>query len=370
MDKKRFTNDFIKNQLLQATSRKRFFNAKKFYWDCILSYGDKYYDSKLKPESESDTEEDLYRFFEQPEEETVQKFCESCGSKLNPDEGCKICNLYASSIPLGYKESENITKGNIYGFNRTFIGPLGDASTKSGNRLSELQTWVTADPKEMELKAVSEIIEGSLEFLGLGDSEQIRKTAINMYFNIMGYYSAGNELHLGANKGDLKKGYILYCIYFSLVYNKKQISIEKVLRSIRESRSSYLPQAKENILKIFQNVPGYEFLVISQEPLYVTNLCNLMNLLPRNIITSIIKVKNDLIGSGLFPNELNSVQIAACIYYVCNDMQQKRLEIILPETGKTSKITQSLLSSKCGSFAPATLTKQVNIIHSFYQRIN
>ena len=52
MDKKVFTDQLIKSQLLQATARKRFYNAKQFYWDCILSYGDKYYDSQLKPESE------------------------------------------------------------------------------------------------------------------------------------------------------------------------------------------------------------------------------------------------------------------------------------------------------------------------------
>jgi len=86
------------------------------------------------------------------------------------------------------------------------------------------------------------------------------------------------------------------------------------------------------------------------------------------ITRSINKVKTDLIASGLFPNELNSVQIAACIYYVCNTLQQKRLEIVLPESGKSVKITQALLSSKCGSFSPATLTKQVDIIIAFYQR--
>ena len=262
-----------------------------------------------------------------------------------------------------------MTKANIYGFaNRTFIGPLGDTTTKTGNRLSELQSWVTADPKEMELKAVSEIIEGSLNFLQLGDSDQIRSTAVNMYFNIMEYYNSGNPLQLGVNKGDLKKGYILMCIYYALMYNKKQITIEKVLRSIKESRSSYLPKAKENILKIFENAPGYEFLTVQQEPYYVTNLCNLINLLPNEITRSINKVKSDLITSGLFPNELNSVQIAACIYYVCNTIQQKRLEVVLPESGKSVKITQVLLSSKCGSFSPATLTKQVDIIIGFYQR--
>jgi hypothetical protein len=363
MDKKIFTDEFIKNKLLQSTARKRFYNAKKFYWDCILSYGDKYYNSELKYlESDTEEEEDLYKYFK-TNEEKIQKICETCGKKLNENEFCKICNI---TPQLGYKESEHITRGNIYGFNRTFIGPMSDTRTNSGNRLSELQTWVTTDPKEMELKSISEIIENSLNVLGLGDSDQIRKTAINMYFNIMEYYSSGNPLNLGFNKGDLKKGYILLCIYYSLIYNKKQISMEKVLRSIRESRSSYLPQAKENILKIFNNASGYDFL--KEQNYYVTNLCNLVNLLPRNIVNLINKVKSDLIASGLFPNELNSIHIAACIYYVCNDIQQKRLEIILPESGKSVKITQALLSSKCGSFSPATLTKQVNIINSFYKR--
>ena len=262
MERKTFSNKFIKDILLRATERKRFFNAKKFYWDCILSYGDKYYNSGLvNSDSDLDSEEDLYKYFEQPPQD-VQQFCKSCGSKLNPDEACKICNMYSVQQPLGFQESQHITRQNIYGFNRTFIGPLSDVSTKAGNRLSEIQTWVTADPKEMELKTISEIIESSLNVLGYSDHEQIRRTAINMYWNIMEYYTSGNPLKLGVNKGELKKGYIILCIFYSLIYNKKSISTERVLRSIKESRSSYLPQAKENILRIFENTPGYEFLII------------------------------------------------------------------------------------------------------------
>ena len=73
-------------------------------------------------------------------------------------------------------------------------------------------------------------------------------------------------------------------------------------------------------------------------------------------------LKNKLISSGKFPKTFTPVHLAAVIYYVCNDGQ--RLEIVLPETCKKTKITHKLLSSKCGSFAPATLTKQVDIIKS------
>jgi hypothetical protein len=139
------------------------------------------------------------------------------------------------------------------------------------------------------------------------------------------------------------------------------------LRSIPDSRSNYLPEAEKNILLIFENVPGYEFLYSQDEPIYAVTLCDLINLLPRNIVNDINNVKSDMINSGIFQKKITNLQTAACIYYVCNIMQKKRLEIILPETDQRIKITHSLLSSKCGSFSSATLTKQVNIIDNFYK---
>jgi len=359
-----FTNLVLKNALLKKTDRKRFFNAKQFYWDCIVSHGDKYYDSGIPEQYLSDSveEEDPYRFFFPEEKESVVKFCNECNSQLTETGMCKYCNYVDPK--LGFQESQQMTVSGR--FNRTFISPDSDFTTRSGKRLIELQKWVTIEPEEMELKKVGEIIEGSLNVLKMYDNPNIFKTALNMYYNIMEYYKT-NTLRLNVNKGNLKKGYILLCIYYSLMYYKQIISKEKLVRSIPEYSISYLPSANENILRIFENVPGYEFMFIQDQELpIVTSLCDLISLLPKNVSILINKVKRELVEQGIFQKKMTNIQIAGCIYYVCNILTSPRLEIIIPTTGQKTKITHALLSSKCGSFAPATLTKQVDLIRHHF----
>jgi hypothetical protein len=120
----------------------------------------------------------------------------------------------------------------------------------------------------MRLKKVGEIIENSLNALKVYDNPNIFKTALNMYYNIMEYYKT-NTLRLNVNKGNLKKGYILLCIYYSLMYYKQLISKEKLVRSIPDYNISYLPIANKNILRIFENVHGYEFMFAQDQELPV-----------------------------------------------------------------------------------------------------
>jgi hypothetical protein len=356
--KKKISDQFMKTLLINKTSRQRFKNAQAFYWNCIDKYG--YSEKKKVQEYEQEYESD-------PEDEYSQfkTMCKKCGTELSLGKDCKKCEAlteYSQFKPqnIGFQESQHITKGNIYGFNRTFIGPYDDSATGLGNRLSEIQKWVTVDPKETELKKIYEIFEASINAMGLGDNESILRTAVNMYFNIMNYYDS-NLLKLPSLRGDLKKGYIILCVYYSLLANKLNISIEHLVRFIPDARLSYIPKANEYILKIFENASGYSFLNTKEEPVLISSLCGLVKLLPKNTIRDINKVKRDVFDSVLTP-----IQIAACIYYITTKIATKRLSIVIPETGVVSKLTVDFLSSKCGSFSAGTLAKNVKIIEDFY----
>jgi hypothetical protein len=149
-----WTDYLLTNALLKQTERKRFYNAKKFYWDCIISHGDKYFDSGLKNEIYEPEDEDPYAaFFSQPEKKSeVISFCNECNAQLMKTGLCEYCNYI---IPqLGFQESQQMSQSGR--FSRTFISPDADFTTRSGNRLLELQKWVTIDPQEMELKKVGE----------------------------------------------------------------------------------------------------------------------------------------------------------------------------------------------------------------------
>ena len=338
------TTTFLKNLLLKNTARKKFNNAQNYYWNCIASHGNKYVNvpsESVFDESVSDENTDLYKYM--MPEETVTQFCNQCQSKLISGSSCKYCSLFSQQ--LGYQESQNLSF-NIYGFNRTFVGP-------TESRFSEIQRWVTIDPEEMELKSASEQIELILQVLNI-NIPRVKLIAVNMYWDIMQYYHS-NSLKLPKNKGDLKKGYILLCIYYSLMYNKQSISKEQLTRAFPGSRLSYLPQAESFIKQIFKDARGYSFL--DTEPIYVTNLCNLINFLPKN--EAVNQIKQDL--KPIFGEKLNQVQIAAIIYYLYKG------NVIIPETGKSAKITLKFLSERCGPFSQATLTKTINVIIDFYK---
>jgi hypothetical protein len=367
--KQKFTDSFIRTQLLNSTKRMIPKNARLFYWNCIQStgYSDQNRDSIPEDSQDSDSDDsDEYKYFEKPKSISIER-CSVCQTELTPGKDCMYCSMY--NTPVGYQESQQMSPSSIFGFNRTFIGPMSDSTTNSGNRLSEIQKWVTISPEESELKVISDQIDYAINALGLSDQDKIRKTAINMYWNIMKYYSSGNILLLPINKGNLKKGYIAMVVWYSLEYYGKNVSRDRLIRVIPDSRLSFLPDAEKNILIIFKNAPGYEFLFNPRE---YSNLCNFVGILPDNIVNKINQVKTDMINANIFERVPSKIQIAACIYYVSSILYgkggilQKRLEIIIPQSGLKSKITIQLLSDNCGPFAAATLAKITDNIVNFY----
>jgi hypothetical protein len=245
-----------------------------------------------------------------------------------------------------------------YGFNRTFIEPLSNnLTTSSGNRLSEINTWISVSQEETELKKVIEKIDQALNSLGLSDQVNIRRFAVNMYWNIMLYYKK-NTLGLSQNKGNLKNGYITLVIYYSLNYFKRNVGIEQIVRVTPDSRLNYIPKAKKNIKQIFLKSPNYSFLNTEFSENISSECNNLIKILPNNIQVIINKINEHL---------SNNTNIAAIIYYVTSvplskgGILQKRLVL---ENNK--KITTEFLINKCGKIAPATLSKIVNNIINFY----
>ena len=352
-----FDKEFLSRLLKKATLRKSPARAREFYWDCIKNLG--YSDQPVKIEySEIDysESEDPYAVFKQMESKNTNT----------------IDREYYSPpvLPvLGVAESQQMSISDQYGFNRTFIGPLESSfTTSSGNRLSEINKWINVSNEETELKKVIEIIDQVLNGLGLSELLNIRRFSINMYWNIMQYYKT-NSLGLTINKGTLKLGYISMVIYYSLVYFKRNANIESIVRFIPDASISYVPRAKKNIMLIFRESPNYSF--IHSEFSENLGTCNkIIETLPNNVQRIINKVKNDLYQNIQRP--LSNIQIAACIYFVTSipmskgGIFQTRLRIT-DNMNSEIKITTGLLMDRCGNFAPATLTKNVNAIITFYK---
>jgi hypothetical protein len=120
---------------------------------------------------------------------------------------------------------------------------------------------------------------------------------------------------------------------------------------------------------IFRESPNYSFLYSEFSENYGT--CNkIIETLPNNVQRIINKVKNDF--SQNIQRPLSNVQIAACIYFVTSvpmskgGIFQTRLKVVDGNNSEI-KITTGLLMEKCGNFASATLTKNVNAVITFYK---
>ena len=338
-----FSDEFIKKLLIKTTARKSLQNARKFYYNCIKDLG---YISEPNIVKTTESYDDPYSVF------------------LTEKKSPMVQNIQYENVPeLGFQESQHIKPTQR--FNRTFIGPSDQLISK---RLVEVQKWVSIDPQELELRKVSDIVDTALNGLGISSFENISRTALNMYWNIMEYYKT-NELKLKQNKGVLKLGYIIMVIYYSLLFHNIKIELEKIISAIPDARISYIPEAESNIKFLFADVPGYTFLYNKQK-----QVCFIERLLSDDVLRKIEQVKKDMVNSGLFGFTLNKVQNSACIYYICSviynkgGVYSKRANVILPDTGIETMVTANLLSEKCGPFSAQTLTNEVFRIVDFYKK--
>jgi len=375
----------FKNLLLKSTIHLNPGNARKFYISCIDNAG-----YILKPQqtnisdNQSEPEDEEEELFRQMEEiyrrgpslsDADVDFCELCNTQKIKGNNCKFCETYSDDVKLGYQESQQMSQRNIQGLSNlhTFIGPFDDSELSTGNRLSEINTWINMSKDEVELQKVNEIISNALNELNLSDYDNIRKMAVNMFWNIMNYYK-NNFLKLKINKGDLRLGYIILVIEYSIIYFKRTKSINAIVKAVDGASLSMIPEARKNIKKIFAESPDYSFVLLNLESNLLATLCNLEFKFPLNIVNKIKQVKMDLLNSKIFSNPMTNVELAACIYYITSVpissggvLQEKGTFTI---DGNKIKITQAFLQKQCsdtGNMTLSLLTKNKDLIIQFYR---
>ena len=240
------------------------------------------------------------------------------------------------SLP-GFTQREHVSL-NLHGFSRTFISPSDETGTK---RLTEVQKRGIT-PEEVDFVKVGGLIDTALNRVNGGfNFEAVKNTALNIYLNITKFYvyqetvPRKERLVQGENKGSVKLGYILLSLYYAL---NKMVPKELLVTYFSDISLSDIPKAEKNIKIIFENVRGYEF--IYQTP---QSMCNIP--LDNTQKQQVLKVITDLQNAGLFNTPAVSVQIAASITYITNNLK--------------------LTSEKCG-ITEDTIRKNVKIIKKFY----
>ena len=240
------------------------------------------------------------------------------------------------SLP-GFTQREHVSL-DPYGFSRTFISPSDDTGTK---RLMEVQKRGIT-PEEVDFVKVGGLIDTALNRVNGGfNFETVKNIALNIYLNITKFYiyqetvPRKDRLVQGENKGSVKLGYILLSLYYAL---NKMVPKELLVTYFSDISLRDIPKSEKNIKIIFENVRGYEFIYQTLQ-----SMCNVP--LDNTQKQQVLKVITDLQNAGLFNTPAVSVQVAASITYITNNLK--------------------LTSEKCG-ITEDTIRKNVKIIKKFY----
>jgi len=243
-------------------------------------------------------------------------------------------------------------------FSRTFI------QTDEPGKLTRLEKVQRRgiDTLETELAQLGEKYdEVFTKISNLAEPDRVKRFAMNMYTEILNYYTT-NVHQLPINKGALKRGYIMLCLYYAMIEYNFYISHQKLVNLFGGRYSTAdIPEAEKFLAVIFKGKYSNLFTSNIQE----RNMCNMRTKLSRETIEKIENVMKNV--RGIFGNILTPVQIAACIYYVTNKISG-RIKIT-NEEGIPSFVTYELLSKNCdGSPSRAPIDAAVKRIAEFFDK--
>ena len=221
----------------------------------------------------------------------------------------------------------------------------GIEGTYGSDKLQKIQQRGITHEEQL-LGIVNELYENALSQIGI-DNVTIKNQALNMYRQLLNYYQT-NHFKLKINKGSLKKGYFGMILYYALINNS--IIIKKnVLTTLLGIELKDLPEAEKNIKLIFKDQSR-----LFSTNIYEINLCNMKEILPKDIVENIYDVTN--LMKETFGDPMNQAQIAACIYYVC-----KRNKIKI----NNKLVTYDMVSKNCdGNPTSKTIKENVDLIKS------
>ena len=300
-----FNKLLLKNKLIEAT--KNFRNPKKareYYWDCIVKHGysvnvinqinPDFVDFPYFPDSN-----DSFPDFNEYSNDSYPDYykCSLCGTELNPGDICGMCKGYLPST------SENLSKNQSYTQNKTFIEYLKGDSSK---RMINLNTWINNNSSDSAFIKAVEIISNAISEMNIPYEDQVLKVAINTYFLIKEYYTT-NEFNLKNNSGSLRRGYIVWCIYYSLLGVNIVKDLSEITPYVSGATLADLPAAAKNIQIIFKN--------------------NILNQNNQNQIETICNIKienvnefniflNTLITKGLIKKNPSEAEKAGAYYFL------------------------------------------------------
>jgi len=334
----------ILKHLITTLINKKFRNPekqRKYLIDCIESNG---YILKKIEEIDSDSEEEFEDLYQHMMPSS------SSGQSSGYDD-----QEFKQSI-----QEQGQSSVDPYGFNRTFI----HVNSHAADKLAELQKRGITYEETQFIKVKDQMQEILAGAIPLSDQfDKILQTALNIYLNIILYYST-NPFNFTDMKGSLKKGYVFLCIYYSLIYNNNFIEKETLMDHAGNIRLKDLPLADKNMKLIFNGVKGYQFMYSSfhgsiNPRKFLSKTTNIDKNQLLKTIENVIEETKSIVPS-------TKLGIYSIIYFVCNNYYNFRVRIIFNEID--TFVTYKILNEIFESFASATVRKITDQLRSFYKK--
>lgn len=254
----------------------------------------------------------------------------------------------------GYQEyTDTASYSDPYGFNRTFVG------TDEKDKLVKIQQRGISS-EETNLQKVKEVMDNVVnvvnqDYQGI-DVTQVVNTALHFYKKILNYYSAGNKYNIETNAKGIKKGYVVLCVEYALVFTGHPVETEQLLSYFNYLKIVVpnLPKVRTYILKIIPELHNFQVKNTTR-----TAQCSvILNMLPVNIQNQVNEVLKH------FTHDYTT----AAIYYICSSKEVYKDKIPIMINGTIQFLTLKLLEANCKPPSSTKISKNAQEIAEFYKR--
>lgn len=277
-------------------------------------------------------------------EEVSDQLCKVCNSdefiSTNHEEICKKCGTTRTNININpnktFKQDINFSKSSFIEPGTLIINVVKDGKTVTRD-LSKINTWLSSDPEEQRIVNNIKILNDVLDKIR-GDYnavvfEKVEHEIISMWYNslILNKEMSGKE----------KKAFLAWSIYYPIVYNNLNISMQKI-SSILETFIGDIYSFNFRLKSIFKDTSFEKYISV---PIGSSSDMEI----PKEIQNKIKIIKKHL--KEHLNDPLKDKQLYGILYYISKNSPSKPYTLpILSEKSGISSVTIANESKKIESF--------------------
>tara|TARA_B110000977_G_scaffold116766_1_gene150837 strand:- start:9648 stop:10658 length:1011 start_codon:yes stop_codon:yes gene_type:complete len=271
--------------------------------------------------------------------------CEVCNSNdiifSNHEKICRQCGISKISSNINpyktFKQDINFSAGTFIEPGTLIVNVMKDGKMVSRD-LSKVNTWLSSDPEYQRIgngiKMLTEVLDKLRNYYNPILFERVEKEIISMWYNV---------LILNKNMvGKERKALLAWVIYYPLVYNSLDVSIQRISSII----DTFIGDIYSYNFRLKDLFKGTSFEKYVSVPIGTKSDLEI----PKKIQDKIKVIKRNM--RGYLRETLKDKQLYGMIYYISKNMPDKFL-------------TLAELSEKSG-LSTVTILNESKIYNNFY----